>query len=343
MERFSRRNTLTALSAAAVGALLLTSCGDGAETASADNGGEEEAPSMALLYYPQFLDGSWGEAGVTGAEQLEEEGVISELATQENVPPGSEAINALTDFAEDGYDVVVAHSFDYGDDVKQVAADYPETLFVYAGGFGDVEGNVGDYAQPFYEPAYLMGILAAGVEDEGDVGGAGGFDIPVCVGMYNSFLDGAQEIREDVEGSFVAVGDWDDVQMASETAQAQADSGATMFIGCGQGPTFGQIETAESRGLTANGYTGDMSDRSEQVLASFEWNLAEVFRLMVEDVEGEFDGEADYYEAGYADGAMSVVINPEREDDIDPEALELFEQREEEILNGEYDVEFSDE
>ena len=73
----------------------------------------------------------------------------------------------------------------------------PETIFVYAGGFGDVAGNVGDYSQPFYEPAYLEGILAAGVTVEGKVAGAGGFDIPVCRAMNNAFLAGAQEIDPD--------------------------------------------------------------------------------------------------------------------------------------------------
>ena len=39
---------------------------------------------------------------------------------------------------------------------------------VKTGGFGDVAGNVGDYSQPFWEPAYLEGILAAGaVEGDG--------------------------------------------------------------------------------------------------------------------------------------------------------------------------------
>ncbi|TDT33574.1 BMP family protein [Naumannella halotolerans] len=289
---------------------------------------------MAIIYYPQFLDGSWGEAALTGGEQLLEEGAISDLATQENIEPGSGAVDALRDYADQGYDIVVAHSFNYGDDVKQVASEYPETLFVYAGGFGDVAGNVGDYSQPFYEPSYLMGILAAGYQPEGNVGGASGFDIPVCRGMYNAYLDGAQEVRPEVTGSYVAVGDWEDVQLATETANAQADAGATMFVGCGQGPTFGQIEAANQRDLTAVGYTGDMSGRSDRVVASFTWNLAEVFRLMVADVEGGFDGQAGYYEAKYADGAMTVVVNPAAESAITDEAMQLFTEQEAAMRDG---------
>lgn len=335
--RAGRIGIATALS----GALFLTGCTSGAEETETESSAatESSAPSLAIIYYPQFLDGSWGEAALTGGEQLKEEGVISDLATQENVPPGSEAIDALRDYAEQGFNVIVAHSFNYGDDVKQVAAEYPETLFVYAGGFGDVEGNVGDYAQPFYQASYLMGILAAGVESDGNVGGAGGFDIPVCRAMYNSYLDGVQEISPDATGTFVAVGDWDDVQLATETALAQADAGANKFVGCGQGPTFGQIEAADQNGLVAVGYTGDMSARSDQVVASFTWNLAEVFRLMIDDVADGFDGNASYYEAGFADGAMSIVINPAAESSIDPDALALYEEREAAILDGSFVVE----
>lgn len=333
-----RRSTMVGTAGVfAATAFLLAGCS--AEPAAPDADTGSEAPSLAVVYYPQFLDGSWGEAALTGGQQLLDEGVISDFASQENVAPGAGAVDALRDYAEEGYDIIVAHSFNYGDDVKQVAAEYPDTLFVYAGGFGDVAENVGDYSQPFYEPAYLMGILAAGVQSTGDVGGAGGFDIPVCRAMYNSYLTGAQEVRPDTAGSFVAVGDWEDVQLATETSLAQADSGATMFVGCGQGPTFGQIEAAEERGLSAVGYTGDMSGRSDQVVASFTWNLAEVFRLMVADVEGGFDGKASYYDTGYADGAMSVVINPAAEASIDPAALELFTEREAAMRDGSFVVE----
>jgi basic membrane protein A and related proteins len=340
--RSTRSRLLGAAALTVAGAFVLAGCASSAPEAGGD-AGDDAAPTMAMIYYPQYLDGSWGEAALTGAEQLLDEGVISDLATQENVEPGAAAVDALRDYAEQGYDVIVAHSFNYGDDVKQVAEEYPDTLFTYAGGFGDVAGNVGDYAQPFYEPSYLMGILAAGLQGEGDVAGASGFDIPVCVGMYNSFLAGAQEILPDATGSYVPVGSWEDVQLARETAVAQADAGATMFIGCGQGPTFGQIEAADELGLSAMGYTGDMSDRSDRVVASFTWNLAEVFRLMVADVEGGFDGEASYYESLYADGGMSVVINPAIEADISAEAMTLFEEREAAMADGSYVVEFDGE
>jgi basic membrane lipoprotein Med (substrate-binding protein (PBP1-ABC) superfamily) len=179
---------------------------EGDTAGSGDEATTGDAPKMAIVYSAEWFDGSWGEAAYDGGNRLLDDGMISDLALQENVPPGAEAERALRAFAEDGYNPIIAHSFNYGDDVKKVAADFPETIFVYAGGFGDVEGNVGDYSQPFYEASYLSGVLAGGVQGEGNVAGAGGFEIPVCYSMYEAFLAGVQETVPAATGSFVAVG-----------------------------------------------------------------------------------------------------------------------------------------
>jgi basic membrane lipoprotein Med (substrate-binding protein (PBP1-ABC) superfamily) len=312
-----------------------------ATTAAGDGGGEApagDAPKLAIVYSAEWQDGSWGEFAYDGANELLEEGTVSEIELQENVPPGADAQNAMRALADEGFNPIIAHSFNYGDDVKLVAAEYPETIFLYAGGFGDVAGNVGDYSQPFWEPAYLEGILAAGAVD-GDVAGAGGFDIPVCRAMKNAFLAGAQELDPDTTGTFVAVGDWYDVQLAKEAALGQADQGARRFIGCGQGPTFGQIEAANEVGGVSMGYVGDMSELGESVLASFTWNLDEIFRLVVADVVAG-KTEAQYYEVLLKDGGMDVVINPAWMDKISPEAMALFEEKLAAIKDGSFEVPF---
>ena len=298
-----------------------------------------EAPKMAIIYSAEWNDGSWGEAAFDGGNKLLADGTISDVVLVENVPPGAEAERALRDFAEQGYNPIVAHSFNYGDNVKTVGAEFPDTIFAYAGGFGDVAGNVGDYDQPFYEASYLSGILGAGATEGGNVGGAGGFEIPVCVGMYHAYLAGARELRPETEGSFVAVGDWIDVQLAKEAALSQADAGATMFVGCGQGPTFGQIEAANDIGGVSTGYVGDMAALGESVLSSFVWRLDRVFEQMVADVVAG-ETEARYYSVPLADGGMDVVMSPGAEARISQEALDLFEQRLAEIQDGSFAVPF---
>lgn len=310
--------------------------GDGEGDAGAGGG---DGPKLGIVYSAEWFDGSWGEAAYDGANALLDEGAVSEISLNENVQPGAEAERALRSLADDGFNPIIAHSFDFGDDVKKVAADYPDTIFMYAGGFGDVEGNVGDYEQPFYQASYLQGILAAGATDGGNVAGAAGFEIPACYSMYEAFLAGAQEVDPDTEGSFVAVGDWYDVQLAKEAALGQSDSGATMFVGCGQGPTFGQIEAANDQGGVSSGYVGDMAEVGDSVLSSFQWNLDLVFAQAVDDVAAG-SSEAQYYGVGLADGGLEVVIDDADRESIDPAAIELYETRLAEIQDGSFEVPF---
>ena len=312
----------------------------GADATTAGSTAAGDAPKLAVVYSADWQDGSWGEFAYDGANALQERGLVGEVSLQDNVQPGADAQNALRALADDGFNPIIAHSFNYGDDVKAVAAEYPDTIFVYAGGFGDVAGNVGDYSQPFWEPAYLEGILAAGTV-EGSVAGAGGFDIPVCRAMKNAFLAGAQEIDPDTTGDFVAVGDWYDVQLAKEAAVAQGDAGARRYIGCGQGPTFGQIEAANENGGVAMGYVGDMSDVGPSVLASFTWNLEAVFEQMVDDVVAG-SSEARYYEVLMKDGGMEVVINPAWEDKVSAEAMTTYEEQLAAIMDGSFEVPYDD-
>ena len=323
----------TAGSATTAGAATTTG-GGGSAPASGD------APKLGIIYSADWKDGSWGEFAYDGANDLKAEGKVSEVSLQDNVQPGADAQNALRALADDGFNPIIAHSFNYGDDVKAVAKDYPDPIFVYAGGFGDVAANVGDYAQPFWEPAYLEGILAAGTV-EGKVAGAGGFDIPVCRAMKNAFLAGAKEIDSATTGDFVAIGDWYDVQKAKEAAIAQGDAGARRYIGCGQGPTFGQIEAANENGGVSMGYVGDMSSVGPSVLASFTWNLKAVFEEMVADVAAG-KTEARYYDVRMKDGGMEVVINPAWKDKISAAAMTEYESQLAAIKAGSFEVPYDD-
>lgn len=333
--------TSAAASATTAAATATTAAASGGATTAAATSAAGK-PKLAIVYSAEFKDGSWGEAAINGAEKLKAAGTISEYAAQENVPPGADAERALRAYADKGYNPIIAHSFNYGDDVKKVAKDYPKVLFAYAGGFGDIKENVADYSQPFYEATYLEGILAAGAMKTGAVAGAGGFDIPVCKGMFNAYLEGAKLVAPSTTGTFVAVGDWIDVQKAKEAALGQADKGATMFVGCGQGPTFGQIEAAKEKNGVAVGYVGDMAGLGSSVVASFVWRLDKTFEQMAADVAAGKVNPARYYEVNLKDGGMDVVISPSWKDKISPEAMKLFDEKLAAIKAGTFTVPFND-
>ena len=97
------RAVLAVTAAAAV--LAMAGCGDAGrrDTAPTDsNAAASDKPRLAIVYYPQFRDGSWGEAALTGAQKLKDAGAIADFAVQENVNPGADGVRALRSFAERG-------------------------------------------------------------------------------------------------------------------------------------------------------------------------------------------------------------------------------------------------
>ncbi len=322
-------------------ALVAAGCGDDGGSSSGSSGGGAGKPKLAVIYSGPFKDGSWAEQGQKAAEKLKADGAVSEIKLQDGVKEGADAQRVMESLAKDGWNPVIAHSFNYGDDVKAVAKKYPNTIFLYAGGFGDIAANVGDYSQPFHESAFLEGILAAGATKDGKTAGAGGFDIPVCKAMSNAFTEGAKLVRPSTTGSFLAVGDWEDVQKAKEATLGQASGGATMFIGCGQGPTYGGIETAKAKNGVAFGYVGDMNARADSVVASMLWQLDKPWKLAVDDAAAK-KTTARYYDVGTKDGALEIVISPKWKDKIPADVMKIYDAKLAEIKSGKLVVPFND-
>lgn len=314
-------------------ALAATACGG-------DDEAEADGLRVALVSPGEINDLSWNQVMFEGAEALEAEGLISEFAYTELVPEG-DSERAIRGYAEDGYDLILAHSFGYGETALAVSEDFPDAAFAWAGGIEGQSGNVADYAQPFYEAYYLVGILAGGVSETGVLGGAGGFDIPVCHAMIEAFYLGAQEVNPAVRGVTSYVGDWVDVVKAKEAAGAAAAEGADVFAACGEGPVLGQIEVAKEQGLYSTGYVGDMSSLDpDTVLASMVWNTKELLRPMIADINAGTFSPAKYYSVGVADEGLIVDINPALEGDISQDAMDLYEQRLQEIKDGTFTVPF---
>jgi len=299
-----------------------------------------EGIRVALVLPGEISDLSWNQQMHSGAEALVDEGLISELAFTELVPEG-DAERAIRGFSEDGFDLVVAHSFGYGETAKAVGADFPDTAYAWGGGIGGQEGNVADYAQPFHEAYYLLGILAGGASETGVLGGAGGFDIPACHSLIEAFYLGAQEVNADARGVTTYTGDWVDVAIAKEAASAAAADGADVFGACGEGPVLGQIELAREQGLLATGYVGDMSVLAEEnVLASMVWDTSALLRPMIEDVQAGTFTPAKEYRVGVSDAGLLIAINDGLTDRVSDEAMTLFETRRDEIIAGTFEVPF---
>lgn len=304
-----------------------------------------EKLKVAILLPCALNDLSWCQSAYEGIKQIEADGSI-ELFVTDNAPFDAQgARRVISQYADDGVDLIIGHSFDYGQTMLELAPDFPDTAFAWQGGCGEpcefVSANVADYGIPLYEIGYLAGIVAGGTSETGVLGTNSGFDIPTCRATIEAFKLGAQEINADIEQIDTFLGSWADAALGKEATSAQADQNADVFIACGDAGARGMIQAARELGLSAFGYMGDESDLApDNVVASLYWLSAPTFQQMIDDVAaGTFVGK--FYQVPVADGGFELRMNPTfTAATISPEALALLEQRTQEIEAGSFEVPF---
>lgn len=282
-------------------------------------------------------DQSWDQAAYEAAQALKAKGV--EVAIAESVSP-ADAPRILRQFADAGYTTIIAHSFNFQDAVFQVAKDYPNINFAWAGGIKKTGSNVADYDQPFYQGAYMVGLVAAKLSKTGKLGAIYGFDIPVCHAMGEAMLAGAKTTRPNVQLVASAAGDWYDPTKAREAAIAQADTGVDFWIGCGIGPVLGAIQAANTKGGYVTSYVGDMSSQGPKVVAAnLIWNMEPLFSKMLEDTaSGTFANK--YYEMAVPEGVIRVDIPPAFKDKVGADTIQAIEKTHSQIASGELKAPF---
>jgi basic membrane protein A and related proteins len=327
----------------AILAVIGGACGGGGEpTATTTSAPAEKAVvKMALVLPGNINDLSWNQMAYEGAKQLEKEGQV-ELAYTENVPEDAASVTqVVSGYAQQGYQLIIAHSFGYGDPLFKLAKDFPDTDFAWAGGINKTDTNIADYAQPFWDASYLAGILAAGVTKTKVVGGLAGFDIPVCHAMLEAFKLGAQSVDDSIKALNTYVGDWVDVAKSKEAAAAEADQKADVFMSCGEGPALGSIALAKERNLAASGYVGDMSSLApNNVFASVVWDLHTLWGKMVTDVQNDSFQPGKFYEVSVKDNGLHVEINPQFHEEIPADVRAKFDSTLADIKSGSFKVPF---
>lgn len=337
-----RKSRYALIALGLVSALAAAACGGAPATTEAPPVAtappEEEQPSIALVLVGPKDDNSWAAAAYSALQAQSAKGI--ETAFSESVSDADVA-RVMREYVDQGFDIIIAHSFSFQDAVFQVAAENPEVNFAWAGGINKTAANVADYDQPFFEPSYLVGILAGHMSESGQLGALYGFDIPVCHSMGEAMLAGAKTVNPEASLTVTAVGDWGDVSKAKEAGVAQVDTaGVDFWIGCGEGPTLGSLEAAKDKGGFATGYVGDMSNLApDVVLSSIVWNMEPIFDQIVEETaSGTFN--APFYKFGVSDGALDVVVNPALAGQVPAEAMTALEKALADIESGALQVPF---
>ena len=115
--------------------------------------------------------------------------------------------NTLTYFASNGYDLIIAISFGYTDDIVKVSAQYPDSKFIAIDcAYDEVPSNVLSVVFNEQESAYLAGVIAAMMSKTGSIGFVGGMDAPLINKFEGGYIAGALATKPDIDLQVAYIG-----------------------------------------------------------------------------------------------------------------------------------------
>lgn len=268
---------------------------------------ETEKPlKVALLLTGVANDMGWNQAAYDGLLLLEKEyGCV--IAYTENVT-SADMVNALTDYASAGYDIIFGHSFEFGDPNNEVAEMFPDTYFVAIEGDQCNGANAGSYQLKNQESAYVIGMLAAYMSQAKNVGMVSGVQSGSLNKIVNGFNDGVKAADPSVKVQTVYTNSYVDPVMGKECGVTVLENGADLVYHCANDSGLAAINEAIAKNVYVCGDSYDQSSLApELVLTSAIYNVSKLIEKAYKDiVGGTFTGAV--VEGGMADDV--VVLTP---------------------------------
>jgi len=283
-----------------------------------------EVHSIALVLPGSIADGGWNAHAYQGLEELASQGY--KTAYTESCPiPDMET--ALRGYAEEGYDLVIGHGFEFGTPTLAVAKDYPHTYFFVSGKAPKnvvIPKNVQFIDQLEFQGSFLCGVLAGLMTKSNTVAFVGGMEIPTQLANLAAYTKGAEMANPNVKVLSVITGTFEDPEKGREAALSMIGLGADILYQTADSTGMGAMQAAKEKGVYIIGYAGDQRDVAPNlVLTSNVVSIPKAIEAQVKRIaEGTFGGSI--WRAGIKEGIVDIApFGPMVPKDIQEQVLIL--------------------
>ena len=291
---------------------------------------------MALLLTGPINDDGWNESAHDGLLRIADE-LGASVAKVESLDKSQFEEN-FREFASRGFDLIYGHGYEFGDAALRVASEFPDTRFIVVAG-NAAAANVGSVHFKLEDATFVLGALAARLSDTKIAGMIGGEEIPSLVPGFRGFENGARSVDPDFRVVTKYVGNWHDVALAREHAEALIEQGARYLFQNADQAGLGVFQAAEAHeGVWAFGSNRDQNGVVPgAILASAVLDIPAAYLLLAREVRaGTYRPSA--AAMGVKEGVVSVVIAPTAAAELGPETAAFLADLESRIASGELDV-----
>ncbi|MEM8614564.1 MAG: BMP family protein [Cyanobacteria bacterium P01_H01_bin.105] len=260
---FNRRKFLTYGAATTATSLLLKACSPGPDATVEDIAAEgsetaaKDTSSLAIVLPGTITDGGWNQLGYEGVKRAGDELGI-DVAYVEQVK-NADQTEALTDFARQGYSLVVGHGGQFDAAIEQVAGQFPDTFFL--GVNGDIVGdNYACVRTNYNQMLYLSGMIGAAMSTTKKMAYLAGMEFKSTQQQGVAMDLGAKAMDPSAEVISSFVGDFNDIAKAKESALALISSGVDVIFHNLDKSAPAVLKACEEAGIYAFGNNIDQFD-----------------------------------------------------------------------------------
>ncbi|MBE3591767.1 MAG: BMP family ABC transporter substrate-binding protein [Thermoanaerobacter sp.] len=173
----------------------------------------------------------------------------------------------LTNFAQQGYDLVISVGFMMHDATEEVSQKFPDTKFLIIDSEITDRPNVASAMFKEQEVGYLAGALAGLVEKEkvgkvkgtNIIGAVGGMQIPPVDRFIAGYQQGAKAVNPDIKILINYTNNFNDPASGKQMALTQISQGAEIVFQVAGGTGEGVVKAAQEKNLYAIGVDADQS------------------------------------------------------------------------------------
>jgi len=318
-----QKRTIWLLALISVLVLVIAGCAAPAAPAAPaaeSGGGEAAAPAgepfkVAIVMPSTITDLAWSQAMYDGLVAVQEEmggESAMEIAYSESMFNVADAAAAIRDYANEGYNLIIAHGTQYGNSMFEVATDFPETSFAWgtAVDTGKDKGyeNVFAYEANAQEGGYVNGVIAAMLDESGVVGVVGPVEAGDAKLYIDGFANGVTATNPDIAVNISYTGSFGDTALAAEAANTHISAGADVLTGSAQ-QVVGAIGVAKEAGVLWLGTQSDQSSLAPDIVVAnqvYDWTGS--IKDMISKIQsGELGGTV--YTLTLENGGLKIVFN----------------------------------
>jgi basic membrane lipoprotein Med (substrate-binding protein (PBP1-ABC) superfamily) len=294
--------------------LLLLGAVAAALASSCSNNHQQPSFRVGLVTPGSIADAAWNSGAYQGLTLVHDSLGVAVSHVEARTPGEQE--EALRTYANQGYNLVFAHGFEFQGAAERVSAQFPQTVFIVTSG-ERVAANVSPLIFRLSEGSYLAGMVAGGMTRTNTIGFVGGIELPPIKLAEDAWVAGAKAVNPAVVARSTYLNTFDDVASGREAAIALLRANVDMFHHNADQAALGVFQAVkESPSGYIFGANLDQKDLApERVLGSAVIDLPRAFLMVAREVKtGTFKAKVESF--GLGSGVIRYEPNPALESRI---------------------------